>query len=102
VGSLFTTRRSQWLPGVAVLAAVFAVGVLAGGAFGPEGLLLVAGALAIGVGAAALAARLRRPRRAAPPPAAGSERRTRPSRLGAKVGVDLASEQETKHQRYLM
>ena len=94
MGRILTTRRSEWLPGLAVLAAAVGIGALAGVANWPIYLGLVAMALVAG----ALVRHLRAKR---------VDSSTARGKLkviqGGKAGhYDLARDRSTDNQRWLM
>jgi hypothetical protein len=99
MGRILTTRRGEWLPGVASLSAAVVIGALVGGGLGGSW-LLAAGVVALVVAALALYRRYRSPQ--AEPAALRARGRLRVLRAGKPAHYDLASDDSTKHQRYLM
>ena len=97
MGRLLTTRRSQWIPGVALVAAAAGVGALLGGALGPRTWAFLLGAV-LGVllvqAVLQLRARLRRRK-----PRQG---RARSRSHAHEHEYDLASDRSTDDQRWLM
>ena len=97
---LLTTRRALWLPGVAVLGASAALAGVFGWSLGVHGwsaylfLMLVA---LLGIGAIERVLERRR----TPPPARTARSRTKVPRAG-KAEYDLATDDRTDSQRYLM
>jgi hypothetical protein len=99
MGRLLTTRRSEWIPGVAVLAAAAGIGSLLGVSIGIRSWSLYAGLVALSLlGIGALERLLARRRAPAPPRARARLRMIR----GGKSAYDLESDERTKSQRYLM
>jgi hypothetical protein len=95
---LFTTRRSEWVPGLGLLGAAVGIGALLGGSLVGRSWLVSAGVLVALL--AVYAWRLLRRRRATRPP----QRPSRPLELirGGKPDYDLASDDSTDDQRWLM
>lgn len=98
---LLTTRRALWWPGLAVLGAAAGIAAALGLWLGPR-----AWPLEIGVIAAVLLllrlgrrARLRRPEPAAPPPPREKKKTVLPR---GQTGYDLARDDSTDSQRWLM
>jgi len=100
---ILTTRRVRWRPGIGVLGAAAGIGMLLGMSLG-HGAWLLDAAFLVGLLAtlATLAAwRRLRTRQPGEPPA---KPRSRPPALpaGKPAPYDLANDDSTKNQRYLM
>jgi len=95
-----TTRRSQWMPGVAILGVAAGFSALVGGAMGAHswpaflGLVLVA-LMALGWLERVRLARPRSPQRPRP-------RGKMKVLQGGKSGYDLEGDQSTESQKYVM
>jgi hypothetical protein len=100
MGRLFTTRRSEWLPGIAVLGASVGVAAALGLSFGVRHWALYAGLV---VALLLLYASTRRRDVADPEAVPVPEARGKPKllRRGAPP-YDLETDQSTENQKYLM
>ena len=100
MGQLFTTRRSEWLPGVAVLGATAGITTLLGVSLGVR-----SWAAYVGVFVAMLLAygwaEARRARRQAKPPEPRARGKLKLIH-GGKGSYDLESDETTSEQKYLM
>jgi hypothetical protein len=104
MGRLFTTRRAEWLPGLALLGAAVGIGALLGLSVDTRSWFLLGGVLVGGIAAAGVAEILARRRR--------REMLTKPLRTregfrvidGGKAapGYDLEQDRSTDSQRWLM
>jgi hypothetical protein len=99
MGRILTTRRGEWLPGVPILGAAVLIGALVGGSLGGSWLLEAAG-VALVVAVLALLHRYRSAR--GEPDAKQPRGRLRVLRGAKPASYDLASDDSTKDQRYLM
>ena len=97
---LLTTRRALWLPGVAVLGASIGIGTLLGLSLKATSLAWYAGLSLVALLAIGGLERLWA-RRQAPAPSRSTRSRLRIIR-GGKTDYDLASDDSTNKQRYLM
>jgi len=100
MGRLFTTRRSQWLPGVGILGSAVAIGSLIGVSVGARSWpsyvgLIVAVLFLMGWAERFRVARPERPRRRKPE----SNLRLIP---GGKNDYDLEKDSSTDDQKYMM
>jgi hypothetical protein len=97
MGRLLTTRRSEWLPGVAAVAAAVGVAAMLGLSLGVRHWGWYAGLASAFLLFSAIARR-RAPRAAAHP----DEPRDRPRLARRPPPYDLANDQSTDNQKYLM
>jgi len=96
---LLTTRRSLWLPGVAVLGGAFGIAAVLGLALGARAWWLYLGlVLAILLGFGSLEGLWARRRVPSPPRTRGKLKVIR----GGKNGLDLEKDDTTDKQRWLM
>ncbi len=100
MGRFLTTRRSEWAPGLAILATAIGIGSLIGVSLGQRSWAVYVGLIALVLLGFAGLDRLRGRRRAADAPRTRGKLRVI---QGAKGNAyDLASDDRTDSQRYLM
>jgi len=100
VGRLLTTRRAEWVPGLAILGTSVGISALIGVSLGLRSWPIYLGLLAtVLLGVGALERFLERRRPLAPP---RRRSKLRVIRSGQPSPVDLESDASTKSQRYLM
>lgn len=95
-----TTRRSEWVPGLAVLATAVGIGSLIGVSLGQRSWAVYVGLIAIALLGVSLLERLLSKRRRAEAPR--SRGKLRVIQGGKNAAYDLASDDRTDSQRYLM
>jgi hypothetical protein len=96
---ILAAGRKGWLPGAAVLGAAVGIGALLGTSLGADSWLLDVALIVVLVAGLAAWGRWR----ASPAAPAGGKGRGRLRALGRKpAAYDLASDESTKNQRYLM
>jgi hypothetical protein len=95
-----TTRRSEWVPGLAILATAVGIGSLIGVSLGQRSWLVYVGLIALVLLGVGLLERLLSKRRAPEPPRARG--RLRIVQGVQKAPYDLATDDRTDSQRYLM
>jgi len=100
MGRFLTTRRAEWVPGLAILGSSVGISALIGVSLGVRSWSIYVGLLAaVLLGVGGLERLLERRRALAPPRNRGS---LRVIRGGKPSPVDLESNDSTKNQRYLM
>jgi uncharacterized membrane protein YfcA len=98
---LLTTRRARWWPGLAVLGAAVGIGAMAGVWLGPRSWPVQTAVIAAVLLCLRYGRRLRarRSERGAPPARSRAKLKVIP---GGKAGYDLAKDDSTDSQRWLM
>ena len=100
MGRLFTTRRSEWLPGVAVLGLTAGVTALLGVSLGVRSWAVYVGVFVVILLACGWAEQ-RRARRQEETPQPRARGRLKLIH-GGKSGYDLENDESTNEQKYLM
>jgi hypothetical protein len=99
MGRWLTTRRSEWLPGIAILSVAVCVAGLVGGAVGARSWSVYVG---LAVAVVLVMGWIERHRATVPAPAP-RRRRARPKVVqGAKPAYDLEKDHSTDDQKYVM
>jgi hypothetical protein len=99
MGRWLTTRRSEWLPGIAILSVAVCVAGLVGGAVGARSWSVYVG---LAVAVVLVMGWIERRRATVPAPA---PRRRRPRHKiieGAETAYDLEKDRSTDDQKYVM
>jgi hypothetical protein len=101
IGRFLTPRRSEWLPGVAVLAAAVGIGSLLGVSIGSRSWALYLGLIVAALLAIGWLERLLERRRRQAPPTPRARGKLKVIR-GGKTGYDLEKDRSTDDQKYVM
>ena len=94
-----TTRRSEWLPGVAILSVAVCVAGLVGGAVGARSWAVYVG---LAVAVVLVMGWIERRRATVPAPAPRRHRTRLKVIQGGKSGYDLEKDHSTDDQKYMM